>query len=110
VAACPICKGEMTHEISCSSDPFVINDRTYEPVRWGDQRRFGQAGAASAWKDCRTPPKESITTAVTSRSVPRVIPDAGNGVRFTPADGVMIATLETGDAAGAVPDRMDTSE
>jgi hypothetical protein len=45
----------MTEEISCRSDPIIIGDTAYEPIRWGDERN------SKAWvidfpcRDCATP-------------------------------------------------------
>ena len=58
MAVCPICRGEMLDEISCSPDPLIIDGELYEPVRWGDERRYRRYWIEihdSACTDCGTP-------------------------------------------------------
>jgi hypothetical protein len=56
VAACPYCHREMLCAVSCNTDPFVIAGKLYEPVPWGEERRFGRRAGPFGCRDCATPP------------------------------------------------------
>jgi hypothetical protein len=55
VAVCEVCGGEMMEEISCRSDPIIIEGRAYEPIRWGEERRPKHLPQPDVCSDCSAP-------------------------------------------------------
>jgi hypothetical protein len=62
MAVCPLCQQEMLDTVSCNSEPFIIAGKVYEPLPWGQEKRFRPvpatrpAPAQLACDDCGTPP------------------------------------------------------
>jgi hypothetical protein len=55
MAICPQCEGEMMDEISCLSDPITIGSGSFEPIRWGNERKRSRWIIDFPCRDCRTP-------------------------------------------------------
>jgi hypothetical protein len=55
MAICPHCSQEMTQKISCRSDPIIIDETAYEPVRWGSERNTKAWVIDFPCRDCGTP-------------------------------------------------------
>jgi hypothetical protein len=55
MSVCQVCNGEMTDEISCRYEPIIIDDRAYEPIRWGNERKSKKWTTPDTCRDCGTP-------------------------------------------------------
>ncbi len=55
MAVCFHCGGEKTKAISCRTDALNCGGKLYEPVRWGDEIRWGPFEAAGRCAVCWTP-------------------------------------------------------
>ena len=55
MAVCPACNGEMLNSVSCTTDPFIIAGKMYEPLPWGQERKPRRSPAGFPCKDCATP-------------------------------------------------------
>ncbi len=42
----------MLEQISCSTDPLILDGGAPEPICWGDERRFGPVVATHVCKGC----------------------------------------------------------
>ena len=57
MAVCPFCHTEMLGRISCNLESIPIAGEAYEPVPWGEERRFPQRVRITfVCRDCGTPP------------------------------------------------------
>lgn len=55
MSTCTLCNREMKETVTCLPDPLFIRCRLYEPIRWGDERRYGRVRVTKPCGDCGAP-------------------------------------------------------